>query len=121
MPSRVGLVSFEEQAALIASELHKDDADIMDVLSEGTPTHEILSSVCVDHELKDQLVDKFGIAPLMNRAFRKLSTGETRKVMLIRALACDPELLVLDEPFEGLDKASLEMLNAHLLLSLIHI
>jgi len=114
LPSRVGLVSFEAQAALIASELKKDDADIMDVVSLGTPVHEILSNVCIDHTLKDQLIDKFGLAPLLDRAFRKLSTGETRKVMLIRALACKPELLVLDEPFDGLDTITLATLQEHL-------
>jgi molybdate transport system ATP-binding protein len=34
--------------------------------------------------------------------------------MLIRALACEPDLLVLDEPFDGLDAATLAMLQAHL-------
>ncbi len=37
IPPRVGLVSFEAQAELIAAELKKDDADIMDVIAEGTP------------------------------------------------------------------------------------
>lgn len=36
-PKRPALVSFEAQAELIARELKKDDADIMDVISEGTP------------------------------------------------------------------------------------
>ncbi|MDW3178743.1 MAG: molybdate ABC transporter ATP-binding protein ModF [Acidimicrobiia bacterium] len=110
----VALVSYERQAELIAAELRKDDADILDVISEGTPTSEIIADVCLDDELAQQLVATLGLEPLMDRAFRKLSTGETRKVMLIRALTSRPGLLVLDEPFDGLDHDSTQWLQGHL-------
>lgn len=114
LPKNVGLVSFEAQAELIANELKKDDADIMDVISLGTPVNEMIFEYCQDPELASELVEKFGLTKLLDRAFRKLSTGETRKVMLIRALASKPDLLVLDEPFDGLDVDTLAMLQAHL-------
>lgn len=114
LPNSVGLVSFEAQAELIAKELKKDDADIMDVISLGTPVHEMLFDDCADPELAHALVERFGLSKLLDRAFRKLSTGETRKVMLIRALSSKPDLLILDEPFDGLDVDTLAMLQAHL-------
>ena len=114
LPQRVGLVSFEAQAELIAAERRKDDADIMDVISEGTPVREIIDAVAKDTDTASQLIEQLGLTPLLDRAFRKLSTGETRKVMLIRALSCEPQLLILDEPFEGLDAQSLEALQQHL-------
>ncbi len=114
LPKRVGVVSFEAQAELIDAELKKDDADIMDVISEGTPVHEIISNGCLDEELAAELVVKFGLQELLDRSFRKLSTGESRKVLLIKALSCRPELLVLDEPFDGLDAKALEMLQLYL-------
>ena len=114
IPERVALVSYERQAELIAAERRKDDADILDVISEGTPVGEIIEDACDDLELAQTLVDTLGLRPLMGRAFRKLSTGETRKVMLIRALTSRPDLLVLDEPFDGLDHDSLIWLQGHL-------
>lgn len=48
-------------------------------------------------------MDKFGIAHLCDTSFLKLSSGEQRLVLLVRAFVKDPELLILDEPFHGLD------------------
>lgn len=48
-------------------------------------------------------LEKLGIAHLANRVPHNLSGGEKRKVAMAGALVMNPELLVLDEPFEGLD------------------
>ncbi len=100
---RIAVVSLEEQGRLIARERQRDDSDITDEVSEGTPVQSILDEGCLDPLLQQQLVTLLGLEPLLTRGFRRLSTGETRKVLLIRALASRPDLLILDEPFEGLD------------------
>jgi molybdate transport system ATP-binding protein len=110
LPSNTALVSFEAQAELIERERKKDDADILDVIPEGTPVKELLQLPSTDPEHLAELIDLFKFQDLLERGFRKLSTGETRKLMLIRALACKPDLLVVDEPFEGLDLASTQLL-----------
>jgi len=46
-----------------------------------------------------QLAQQFGITALLDRRFKYLSTGETRKTLLCQALMSEPDLLILDEPF----------------------
>jgi molybdate transport system ATP-binding protein len=111
VPDHVAIVSFETQAELIETERKKDDADLLDVISEGTPVREILDECCEDLELQAKLIDAFNFQHLLDQSFRKLSSGETRKVLLIRAFTSRPELLILDEPYEGLDAASLAYLS----------
>ena len=53
--------------------------------------------------LFEAVVRLLGIRPLLGRAFIQLSNGETRRVLLARALLKKPRLLVLDDPAAGLD------------------
>jgi tungstate transport system ATP-binding protein len=51
-------------------------------------------------------LEKVGLYGFESRIARKLSGGESRRVGLARALACNPEVLLLDEPLAHLDHAS---------------
>jgi iron complex transport system ATP-binding protein len=56
-----------------------------------------------DRKIAAQMLERFGIAPLAQRPYTMISGGERQLTLLARALAQEPQFVVLDEPTASLD------------------
>jgi len=56
-------------------------------------------------------LDRLDLADWANRKVRDLSRGMQQKLQFVAGLVHDPELLILDEPFQGLDPVNVELLK----------
>jgi ABC-type Mn2+/Zn2+ transport system ATPase subunit len=57
-------------------------------------------------------LERVGLGPLADETFGRLSGGQRQRALIARALVQDAGLLLLDEPFSGLDRGSAEALEA---------
>ncbi|MEB5977933.1 molybdate ABC transporter ATP-binding protein ModF [Enterobacter vonholyi] len=106
--TRLTRLSFEQLQKLVSDEWQRNNTDLLSPGEEdtGRTTAEIIQDEVKDPARCRRLAERFGITPLLDRRFKYLSTGETRKTLLCQALMSQPELLILDEPFDGLDVQS---------------
>ncbi len=73
----------------------------------------VLKGMSEDNILKEmrKWLKKFQIADYENRKIKELSKGNQQKIQFIAAVINKPKLLILDEPFSGLDPINVEMLK----------
>src|SRR5215468_2410172 len=55
------------------------------------------------YEKTDQMLEKFGLSRLRKNNAARMSGGEKRRLEIARCLVCDPLLILMDEPFTGID------------------
>jgi ABC-type Mn2+/Zn2+ transport system ATPase subunit len=65
-----------------------------------------------ERETAHRALDRVGLAGLAGETFGALSGGQRQRVLIARALVRDARVLLLDEPFSGLDRPSAERLEA---------
>lgn len=63
----------------------------------------------------DELLNRFGVSEYKNKKIKELSKGNQQKIQFIMAILNNPKLLILDEPFSGLDPFNVELFKEEIL------
>lgn len=104
---RPAVISFAGQQELFEEEIRKDESDYLDRVDPGTPARSFIGDV----EAHGRLIDAFAFRHCLEKGYRQLSSGESRKLLIIASLSHHTDLLIIENPYDGLDEASCRELD----------
>ena len=105
--NQIALISFERQQATYEEEWRLAATDIIPEDEWGTRVVEFLPQ----GRLEDPLIDQLNMRHRLQAFYRELSTGESRKLMVLKALLDEAALLICDNPFDSLDPGAVQALS----------
>jgi molybdate transport system ATP-binding protein len=114
----VPLQEFKRKVGIVAPHLqsdHPQELTVAAVVQSGRHASIGLNDApnAADRAAANRSLEFFGLSDLASRTLKELSYGQLRRVLFARAWACRPSLLVLDEPFAGVDSPTRLSLMDH--------
>ncbi len=106
-PQEIALVSFESQQVLYEQERRLAATDLIPEDEQGTRVADFLPP----EKMLDPLIDTLKMRHRLNAFYRELSTGESRKLLVLKAILEESRLLICDNPFDSLDQQSVVVLS----------
>lgn len=116
-PQDIGYLSFESHRNLISREERREESRSFSGQFNNHLTVRQLLKIEFDGQTAPSTgsggeIDQLDLAELLGRPIRGLSTGEVRRVLIAQQILKRPPLIILDEPFDGLDTRSREKLTS---------
>jgi len=108
--------SIKKRIGFVSSELHlyfTEKYTCFKVIATGFFDTKFITRKLYHYETEiiEAYINYFGLSHLLNREYAKTSLGEQKITLFIRALVKNPELLLLDEPYQGFDVGFIEKAN----------
>ncbi|KAI9262519.1 P-loop containing nucleoside triphosphate hydrolase protein [Helicostylum pulchrum] len=108
----------KERVGMVSPEIHLYfNQNLTALEAAGTGFFDVVVPRAINqdqHETIKQLFKEFDIESMMHRKLQDMSTGEQRMVLLVRSLVKMPDLIIWDEPFQGLDDTMIRNVNVWL-------
>ncbi len=102
LPEDLAVISFSNQQKIFEEEVRNDDSDYLQKIDPGTLARDFLGTEG-NHE---ELIQLFNLGHVLDSGYRQLSSGESRKLVLLNAITNGNCHLVVQNPYDGLDTAS---------------
>ncbi len=107
LPDDPAILSFQVQQEIFEEEIRNDDSDFMDKTDPGTLVSEFLP----DYQSHLPLLKAFGMEHCLQRGYRQLSSGQSRKLLFLQKITSGATSLIIQSPYDGLDEQSCHELN----------
>lgn len=101
------VLSFSQLQEIFEEELKNNNTDFLDRIDPGTPARNFI----VNPEQHKHLLEAFNLEDCLDKGFKQLSTGESRKLLLVSTLSKNPGVILIENPYDGLDIASCKELD----------
>jgi molybdate transport system ATP-binding protein len=113
----LGYAAFELQESVMAEERRRDDSRYFDGDGAENPGRTVTEWMGENlhktgADSLPHLINQLGLERVADRGLRYLSTGEFRKAMIGRALLEESDMLVLDDPYDGLDEKACQTVRS---------
>jgi len=105
--NKIAIISFEMQQDTYEQTLDIEAPDFVDENDTGTKAKDFIPQ----DKWEDPLINEFGLRHRLDTRYVQLSTGESRKLLILQAIFSGVDFLVCDNPFDSLDIASCEALS----------
>ncbi|MBW8190962.1 ATP-binding cassette domain-containing protein [Neiella marina] len=109
--SPVAEVSLGLQQRLVEREIEQDESDLLDEVDPGTRVFDLMLEAGAQPNQVTSIAHQLNLHHLLEQGFRSLSTGETKRLLIARALLAKPSLLLVQDPFDGLDQTSKSLIS----------
>ena len=114
----VPLQEFKQKVGIVTPHLqadHPQDLTVAEVVQSGRHASIGLNELpsAADRAAAKRSLEFFGLSAMASRTLKELSYGQLRRVLFARAWVCQPALLLLDEPFSGVDSPTRSSLMTH--------